>query len=286
MRRSSCPEYLFLAAAINSGLLAIAIFCFLLVFSLPMLVRGELSDLLLSPWAPANGMYGIAPMIRASLLLSGLALAIGLPVSLGVSSIIAVLAPVRLRHLLLNGVRLMASIPTVVYSFAALFLLVPLMRRLLHGSGLSLLTAAPVLALLIAPTMIIFFVSSFTRIPRNMLLAADALGATGAQKLLYIILPGSLPGIINGLLLGFGRAMGDTLVSLMLAGNSTAPPSSLAEPARTLTAHIALVMAADFDSMEFKSIFVCGLLLYSITAILMFCFRLVTRQGKNHAHSG
>ena len=174
-------------------------------------------------------------------------------------------------------VRLMTGIPTVVYSFAALFLLVPFMRNILgQGSGMCILTAAPVLALLIAPTMIIFFVSSFEKVPRSSTLAVDALGGSEIQKLLYVIIPQAWPGIVNGVLLGFGRAMGDTMVSLMLAGNSTSPFNSLTESARTLTAHIALVMAFDFDSMEFKSIFVCGLFLYIFTAILMLLLRMST----------
>lgn len=89
-------------------------------------------------------------------------------------------------------------------------------------------------------------------------------------------MPQAWPGVINGILLGFGRAMGDTMVSLMLAGNSTAMPEAVTDSARTLTAHIALVLAFDFDSMEFKSIFVCGLSLYLLTALLMLLFRLST----------
>ena len=124
--------------------------------------------------------------------------------------------------------------------------------------------------------MILFFVNSFNKVPPRFTLAAEALGCSKIQKILYVILPQAWPGIINGILLGFGRAMGDTMVSLMLAGNSTATPETITDSARTLTAHIALVMAFDFDSMEFKSIFICGLSLYLLTAALMMLFRLST----------
>lgn len=271
----SITEYFFLTAAVVSGLLTAAVFVFLFFFGLPLLQSGQLSDLLLSSWDPGKGMYGVYPMLKASLLLSALSLAIGIPVSLGASFVIFALAPTRIRRVLLGLVRLMAGIPTVVYSFAALFFLVPIMRSLIgHGSGMSILTAAPVLALLICPTMIIVFVSSFAKVPAQSLLAVDALGGSEVQKLLYVVLPRAWPGIVNGVLLGFGRAMGDTMVSLMLAGNSTAIPHYVSDSARTLTAHIALVMAFDFDSMQFKSIFVCGLLLYLATAVLMLLFRM------------
>jgi phosphate transport system permease protein len=276
-RTYSVSEYLFLTAAVFSGLLAVAIFCFLFLFGLPLLQSGQLADLLFSSWAPDKGLYGIYPMLTTSLTLATLSMLISFPVSLGCSFIITSLAPVRLRHVLLAVIRVMTGIPTVVYSFAALFLLVPLMRNLVgHGTGMSILTAAPVLALVIAPTMILFFVDSFNKVSSSFTLAVDALGGSEIQKLLYVIIPLAWPGIVNGVLLGFGRAMGDTMVSLMLAGNSTAVPESMTESARTLTAHIALVMAFDFDSMEFKSIFVCGLFLYILTAALMLLFRMST----------
>lgn len=276
-RTYSISEYLFLTAAVVSGLLTVAVFCFLFFFGLPLLQSGQLADLLFSSWAPDKGLYGIYPMLKTSLTLATLSMLISFPVSLGCSFVITFLAPVRLRRVLLAVIRVMTGVPTVVYSFAALFLLVPLMRNLVgHGSGMSILTAAPVLALVIAPTMILFFVGSFNRVSSSFTLAVDALGGSEIQKLLYVIIPLAWPGIVNGVLLGFGRAMGDTMVSLMLAGNSTAVPESMTESARTLTAHIALVMAFDFDSMEFKSIFVCGLFLYILTAAVMLLFRMST----------
>ncbi len=276
-RTYSVSEHLFLAAAVFGGLLTVAVFCFLFLFGLPLLQSGQLTNLLFSPWEPAKGVFGIYPMLKTSLLLAVLCVVIAFPVSLGCSFIITSLAPVPLRRVLLLVIRVMSGVPTVVYSFAALFLLVPLMRNLIgQGTGMSIITAAPVLALVIAPTMILFFVNSFTRVSSAYTLATDALGGSETQKLIYVILPQAWPGVINGVLLGFGRAMGDTMVSLMLAGNSIGVPESVTESARTLTAHIALVMAFDFDSLEFKSVFVCGLFLYILTAALMLLFRMST----------
>jgi phosphate transport system permease protein len=276
-RVSSAGEYLFLITAISVGLLTVAVFFFLFFFGLPLLRSGQFAELLFSSWAPDKGLYGIYPMLTASLTLAILSMLMSFPLSLGVSFLITALAPARLKRILLGLVRVMTGIPTVVYSFAALFLLVPVMRNLMgHGTGMSILTAAPVLALVTAPTMILFFVGSFNKVSASYTLAADALGGSRVQKLLYVVVPQAWPGILNGVLLGFGRALGDTMVGLMLAGNSTAYPNSITESARTLTAHIALVMAFDFDSMEFKSIFVCGIFLYLLTAVQMLLFRLST----------
>ncbi|WP_028582784.1 PstC family ABC transporter permease [Desulfogranum japonicum] len=276
-RVSSTVEYIFLAAAVFVSLLTAAVFLFLLFFGLPLLQSGQLTELLFSSWSPGKGVYGLYPMLVTSTLLAVLSMLISFPISLGTSFLITSLAPLKIRQILMGAVRVMTGIPTVVYSFAALFLLVPIMRNIFgHGTGMSILTASPVLALVTAPTMILFFVSSLNKVPASYTLAADALGGSQVQKLLYVMVPQAWPGILNGTLLGFGRAIGDTMVSLMLAGNSPAYPDSITDPARTLTAHIALTMAYDFDSMEFKSIFVCGLSLYLITAILMLLFRLMT----------
>ena len=274
INRSTLLESIFFISAAVSALLTAAVFVFLFIFACPLLMRGDWIQLITSAWLPDQGLFGIYPMMIATLLLAILSLAIAFPMSLGTSMVIVALAPLRLRYLLLCFVRFMTAIPTVVYSFAAMFILVPFMRNLLaSGSGMSLLTAAPVLALLIAPTLIIFFVNSFQQVPAASDLAPESLGASPTQKLIYVILPQAWPGILMGLLLGFARATGDTMISLMLAGNSAAIPESLTDSARTLTAHIALVLAFDFDSMEFKSVFLCGLILYLITAVITLLLR-------------
>ncbi|WP_458777392.1 PstC family ABC transporter permease [Desulforhopalus sp. 52FAK] len=190
------------------------------------------------------------------------------------------LAPRPLRRLLLIAIRFMAGIPTVVYGFVAVFLLVPLMREyFIQGSGFSILTASLVLAVLIAPTMIIFFVNGLQSVPRSYCSAVDSLGGRPMQKLVYLLIPQAYPTFLIGIVLGLGRAMGDTLISLMLAGNSVAMPESVAESGRTLTGHIALVIAADFSSMEFTTIFACGLILSLFTICLILSIRLLGRFG-------
>jgi len=123
--------------------------------------------------------------------------------------------------------------------------------------------------------MTLFFCDSFDRIPKSYLDAAAALGASRIQQLLHVMLPLAKKGMLGGVLLALGRAVGDTLIALMLAGNAVQVPTSALEPARTLTAHIALVMAADYESPEFRSIFTCGIVLYLFTLTVTFVVRAV-----------
>lgn len=269
-------QHLFKAAAFGSGLTIVAVFCMMLYLGWPLLQSGQLLEMLGQQWRPNDGIYGIYPMLVGSLAISSLALIISLPMSIGVACVATTLAPSSIRVVILAMIRFMAGIPTVVYGFVAIFLLVPLMReQITGGSGLNILTASLVLAFLIAPTMIVFFVNGLTNIPKPYCLAIDAIGARPIQKLLYLLLPQSWSCIVSGSILGLGRAMGDTLISLMVAGNSVAIPEAVSDSARTLTAHIALVVAADLNSMEFKTIFACGLVLYVSTVVMVVGLRLL-----------
>lgn len=267
---ASMAEKGFAVAVFGSCGVTFAILVCMVVLGWPLITGGQFLTLLTGNWDPACGSYGIKPMIMTSLTLTLLSLAVAVPLSIGTAVCIAFLAPLSFRSVLLRLVRMMAGIPTVLYGFVAVFLLVPFMREhITGGSGMNILTASLVLALLVSPTMIIFFVDSLRRVPDELRLAAASLGATPPQQLLYVIFPLAWPGIFSGILLGLGRAMGDTLISLMVAGNAVAAPVSISDSGRTLTAHIALVIASDFESMQFKSIFACGVLLYIFTALLV-----------------
>ncbi|MCW8800623.1 MAG: ABC transporter permease subunit [Desulfobacter sp.] len=252
----------------------------MILLSMPVLKSGMLLQILTDPWSPDHGRFGILSMIVGTCYIAFLSLFISFPVSLGCSFFIQVTHPKGLGRLLKKMVQLMTAVPTVIYGFVGIFLLVPVVRNLFsYGSGMSILSASIMLGLLISPTMILFFSQSFARVPKTFINAVDALGGTPFQKLFYVIFPHAWPGIITGLVLAFGRAMGDTLVALMLSGNSVMLPSSILDSARTLTAHIAMVIASDFDSIEFKTIFVCGVVLYFMTFLGVFAARLSERKN-------
>lgn len=275
---TSLLEGFFLLSSILCSGAIFLIFLVMLYLCWPLVMSGQLYDLLLGSHDPLHGLYGIFPMIVSSLLIALLALCISFPMSIATACVVTTLAPRRMRKNLMFFVRLMAGIPTVVYGFVAIFMLIPFMREsITGGSGLNIVSAAIILSLLIAPTMIVLFVNGIHNVPKGYSLAMDGLGCTPVQKVIYLYIPQVWPIIISGLILGFGRAMGDTLVSLMLAGNSVAVPAHIGDSGRTLTAHIALVIAADFESMEFKTIFACGIVLYLFTCLFVVILRMITR---------
>jgi len=251
----------------------------MIILGLPLFKGGRFFSLLTMPWMPEKGFFGIYPMIIGTIAISVLSLCFAFPFSLGVAAFTSVIQQGIYGRVIKKVVILMTAIPTVVYAFVGIFLLVPIVQTVfLPGSGMSIFTASLVLAVLISPTMIIVFQNSFDNVPQSYKNASDALGGNAAQKLLYIILPYSWKGIIAGVILGVGRAIGDTLVALMLAGNAVAVPGSAFESARTLTAHIALVTAADFDSVEFRTIFACGILLSLTTISVVILVRKLTQS--------
>jgi len=267
-------EWVLTLSALLSAVIPALSFAFLLIFGLPLLQGGQWLDLLASPWSPREGLYGIQPMLLGTVYISLLAMAFALPLSFGCAALISVFAPRRFGGFLRKVVQLMTGVPTVVYGFVGIFLLVPMVREILQGgSGMCVLTASLMLAVLISPTLILFFVDGFDRAPKSSLDAVAALGGNEMQKFIFVILPNAWQSVLSGIVLAFGRALGDTLIALMIAGNAVQVPGSVLESARTLTAHIALVIAADYDSPEFKSIFACGLTLYLFSAMMVVLIR-------------
>jgi phosphate transport system permease protein len=272
---------LFAAAAAVSAAAAVLIFVFMAALGWPVLTEGTLGEILWGNWAPIQHAYGIRPMVMGTLCIAGLAVALAVPLSLGCAVFIQVTRPGFAGRWLLRWIQFMTAIPTVIYGFVGIFLLVPLIRDLFdQGSGLCILAAGLMLAVLIAPTMILFFVDGLGRVPQSYSRAVAALGGTKVQQLVFVMLPQAWPSILAGLVLGFGRAAGDTMIALMLAGNAVAMPESVLDSARTLTAHIALVIAADFDSPQFRTLFVCGLTLYVLTTLAVVAMRSLATKGK------
>jgi phosphate transport system permease protein len=280
MQAESLAHGVFATAAVLSAAITLMVFIFMAVLGLPAITDGHILKILWGPWSPDHHSYGIGPMMLGSFYIVVLGLILAVPMSLGCAAFITVSVPKGPARILHRLVQFMTGIPTVIYGFAGIFLLVPLVRELSgRGAGLSILTAGLLLAVLVSPTMILFFVDGLARVPKAYCLAVTALGGTPVQRLLYVMLPHAWRTIVAGLVLGFGRASGDTMIALMLAGNAVAPPESILDPARSLPAHIALIIAADFDSLEFRTLFICGLTLYLVTTLAVVAMR---RLGSNH----
>lgn len=266
---------LFLSAIISASI-TIFIFSFMVFFSFPLFKGGAISQFLTLRWNPYEGGFGIVPMMAGTGIIASLALLIATPFGIGCSALITVFSRQSFGKFLRKVVEFMTGIPTVIYGFVAIFLLVPFIREIFEkGTGMCVLSASIMLALLILPTIILFISDAFNSVPKNYLDAADSLGATPAQKLVYVIIPSAWKGIISALILAAGRAVGDTLISLMIAGNALQIPKGFSDATRTLTAHIALIIASDYESPEFKSIFVCGLILFVFTTLIVLVLRLL-----------
>ena len=252
-----------LACAAAVSLCAVcALLAFLLWFSLPLFQTGQLAALLSWHWRPQQGEFGILPMVVGSLCLGSSAMLLAFPLGLGVCCFAHGIGPTWAARPLLAAIRLMTSVPTVVYGLVSVFLLVPTIRAGFSGSGFSWLAALLTLAMLILPTIVLLVDSQFAVVSAEIRLTAAALGFSRAQALLHLTLPLSSRGLVAAAVLGFGRAIGDTLIPLMLSGNAVQLPHSLLDSLRTLTAHIALVVATDSQSAAYSSLFACGVILF------------------------
>ena len=257
--------------ALLFGASAVSVLCvagilgFLAWFCLPLATEGQLASVLSWQWRPTSGQFGILPMVAGSLLLASSAMLLAYPLGLGLTLFAHGLGPTRAARPLMALVRLMTSVPTVVYGLASVFLLVPLIRNGFSGSGFSWLAAALTLSLLVLPTIVLVLDGQLRLVTPGLRLTAAALGLTRAQELVHLALPLCGRGLKTAAVLGFGRAVGDTLLPLMLSGNAAQVPGGPLDALRTLTAHIALVVATDSQSAAYTSLFACGALLFGMS---------------------
>ncbi len=271
----------FFICSIFSVLATILIFGFILFLGLPILQENNLLQILTQPWSPDTNAFGIYPMIVGTACVAALSIVFAFPLSLGCAALISILDRGLFSCIMRKTVQLMTGVPTVIYGFIGIFLLVPIIRELFEkGSGMCVLAASIMLAVLVAPTMILFFAGSFDNVPLSYLYAANSLGSTKVQNLLHVIFPCSWRGIVTGVILATGRAFGDTMIALMIAGNAVHIPGSFLDSARTLTSHIALISAADYESIEVRVIFACGLVLYCTTTFLVLFIRFLEFLSK------
>jgi len=262
-----------------AALLAVAmVFVFLAVFTLPMFTSGGMFAVLSPVWNPIRGQFGILPMAAATFGLSLSAFALAYPLGIGACLFVNGLGPRRAAGALRAVVRLMTAVPTVVYGFVAAATLVPAVRGAFGGSGFSWLSAMLVLALLILPTVVLILDGQMTAVAGRTRLTTAALGLGPGAALLFVVLPGCRRGLFAAAALGFGRAVGDALIPLMLAGNAVALPRSLLDSMRPLTSHIALVAATDSTSLAYASLFACGMILFGVTAGVNLALAWVRRE--------
>jgi len=228
-------------------------------------------------WAPSQKQFGIFPMIIGSVTVTIGAAIIGVPVGICCSIFLAEFAPVRLRNIFRPAIQLLAGIPSVVYGFWGLMYLVPFIRKYFGGPGLSILAGSIILGIMILPTIISISEVSILSLPRQYKEGALALGMNHWQTIKSVQLPAAKSGIVAAVILGIGRAIGETMAVIMVLGNAVAVPTSILDPVRTLTTNIGIEMGYAAEEHQ-QALFATGIVLFIIIMILNATAQFITRR--------
>jgi len=259
-------------------LFLIAVFIF--KEGVPLITKIGLKDFIASAqWSPFEGKFGIFSMIMGSLWITLGALVIGVPLGLACAIFLSEFVHKNTRAILKPVVELLAGIPSVVYGFIGVIVLVPFIRQHFGGPGLSILAGAIILGIMILPTVISISIDALQAVPRSYREGSLALGATKWQTTRMVTLKAAQSGIVASIILGMGRAIGETMAVIMVAGNAVKIPHSILDPARTLTTNIALEMG--FASGDHRAaLFATGVVLFIIIMILNTLANYVLTQHK------
>ena len=261
----------FLMAACASVFLVMMICGFLFVKGLPTMAEIGVGNFLLgTKWKPGIDVYGILPMILGSVYVTAGALVIGVPIGILTAIFMAYFCPEKIYGVLKPAVELLAGIPSVVYGFFGLVVLVPFVRDNLGGTGLSMLTASMLLGMMILPTIISVAEAALRAVPKSYYEGALALGADHTRSVFSIIVPAAKSGIFASIVLGIGRAIGETMAVIMVAGNQARIPQGLLEGVRTMTANIVIEMGYAADLHRDALI---------ATAVVLFIFIVIINVG-------
>jgi len=218
-------------------------------------------------WYPSEKLFGLWPMIVGSLAVTAGALVIGVPFGLACAIVLTEFSSRRVRRVIKPVIELLAGIPSVVYGFMGVIILVPFIRETFGGPGLSVLAASIILGVMILPTIISISVDSLQAVPPSYREGSIALGATRWQTVKMVLFPAARSGIIASIILGMGRAVGETMATIMVAGNAAEIPRSLLAPVRTLTSNVALEMSYATGEHR-EALFATGVVLFVIIMVL------------------
>lgn len=273
----------FIAAC--ASVLAVALIClFLFVNGIPAMKEiGIFKFLLGTMWKPGNNIYGILPMIMGSIYVTAGAILIGVPIGILTSVFMASYCPKKVYRFFKSAIDLLAGIPSVVYGFFGLMMLVPLIRDLFHkGNGSSILSASILLGIMILPTIIGVTESAIRAVPSNYYEGSLALGATKERSLFFVVLPAAKSGLIAGVVLGIGRAIGETMAVVMVAGNQARMPAGILRGVRTMTSNIVLEMGYAAD-LHREALIATGVVLFVFILIINFCVARLNKGDSGHA---
>ena len=268
-----------LAAALS--ILAVGLICvFLFANGVPAMIEIGIPDFLLgTTWRPANDIYGIFPMIIGSIYVTAGALIFGVPAGLLTAIFLSRFASAKVAAFLKPGVELLAGIPSVVYGFFGLMIIVPFIRLNAPGNGLSLLAASILLGIMILPTVITVAKNALDAVPQSYYEGALALGATHERSVLRVLVPAAISGIMAGVVLGIGRAIGETMAVVMVAGNQPIIPASIFDGVRTMTANIVLEMGYA-AGLHRGALIATGVVLFVFILLISTLFNAMKKRGE------
>ena len=247
-RKERIMQLVFLAAACASIALVAMICCFLFANGLPTIGKIGISEFLFGEkWRPNNDIYGILPMITGSVYVTLGACITGVPIGILTAIFMARFCPSGVYKFLKPAVELLAGIPSVIYGFFGLVVMVPFIRDTFGGTGSSMLTASLLLGMMILPTLISVAEAALRAVPDSYYEGALALGAGHVRSVFFTVVPAAKSGIMAAIILGVGRAIGETMAVIMVAGNQARMPQGLLEGVRTMTTNIVIEMGYAAD---------------------------------------
>lgn len=277
--RENGMRAVFLVSACAS-ILSVAIIClFLFANGIPAIGEiGPLKFLLGTRWKPGNDIYGILPMILGSIYVTAGAIVVGVPIGILTAVYLSRFCPRKLYRVIKPAIDLLAGIPSVVYGFFGMVVIVPVMSQLFGGSGKSMATASVLLGIMILPTIIGVSESAINAVPSSYYEGALALGASHERSVFFATLPAAKSGILAGVILGIGRAIGETMAVIMVAGNQARMPKGLFAGVRTMTANIVLEMGYATD-LHREALIATAVVLFVFILIINLSFSVLNRKA-------
>ncbi|MCI5741919.1 MAG: phosphate ABC transporter permease subunit PstC [Lachnospiraceae bacterium] len=271
-------EILFLVAACISIVSVVLICVFLFANGIPAIKEIGFADFIFGKtWRPGNDIYGIFPMIMGSIYVTAGAIIIGVPIGVLSAIYLARFCPKKLYKIIKPGIELLAGIPSIVYGFFGLVVLVPFIRNTFQGNGNSILSASILLGVMILPTIIGVSESSIRAVPNKYYEGALALGATHERSVFCTVVPAAKSGIMAGIVLGIGRAIGETMAVIMVAGNQARMPQGIFKGVRTMTANIVIEMGYATD-LHREALIATGVVLFVFILIINLLFSILKRK--------
>ena len=277
--KETAMHYVFMLTACVS-IAAVAVICvYLLANGIPTIAEIGLGNFFGTVWKPSQDLYGIFPFIVGSIYVTAGAIVVGVPVGILCAVFLAKFCPKRLYQVLNPAVRLMAGIPSIVYGFFGLMVIVPAVQQLTATSGKGLLTASVLLGIMILPTIIGTAEPALRAVPESYYEGALALGATHERSTFTAVLPAAKSGVMSGVILGVGRAIGETMAVIMIAGNQPRLTANFFKGIRTLTANIVVEMGYA-EGLHREALIATGVVLFVFILIINLLFSLIKRRSE------